>query len=350
MFLVSKEFLETSHGQLGCINCHGGENLPTQEAAHATMNPYPSQDIDGICSKCHGGVTETYQFSLHHNIKGMENGLMAFSNMESMPDSPAHAEVFDKNCFSCHATCGDCHVSRPKNYTGGLISQHDFFKTPPMEETCYGCHGARNAGEYMGEVGFSGDVHFELGMTCMDCHPIDNFHGTGEEYGSMWEQPLPSCLDCHEDQAPGNSDIEFHNIHGDSLSCQVCHAQANNNCFECHVNYNEDMTALKSSSQTKLMFKIGLNPNPTPERPYKYVTLRHIPTAKDTFEAVEDNMLPNFDDISNWKYSPTHNIQRNTFQNESCESCHNNKNIFLKEEDLLESDSKANFNLLDPRQ
>lgn len=26
---------------------------------------------------------------------------------------------------------------------------------------------------------------------CMDCHLIDNFHGTGEEYGSMWEQPLP---------------------------------------------------------------------------------------------------------------------------------------------------------------
>lgn len=349
MYLVSKEFLATSHGELGCITCHGGENLPMQADAHTNMNPYPSSDIEGICATCHVGVTETFEFSLHNNIKGMENGLMAFSGKDSMPNSPAHAEVFDMNCINCHATCGDCHVSRPKVYTGGLISQHEFFKTPPMEETCYGCHGARNAGEFMGEVGFSADVHFEAGMTCMDCHPVGNFHGTGEEYGSMWEQPLPSCLDCHDEEAPGKSTIAAHNAHGDSLSCQVCHAQANNNCFECHVRYNDDKTALKSSSQTKLMFKIGLNPEITPERPYKYVTLRHMPTVATSFDAVEKDMLPNYDNISNWKYSPTHNIQKDTFQNESCESCHENNKLFLNENDLWESDSEANKKLIAPR-
>ncbi|MCK9443883.1 MAG: hypothetical protein M0Q14_05100 [Tissierellaceae bacterium] len=349
MYLVSKDFLETSHGQLGCINCHSGENLPTQEQAHATMNPYPSEDNDGVCAQCHVGVTETYASSIHYNLHGMENGLMSFASTDSMPDSPAHAEVFDKNCMSCHATCGECHVSRPSNYTGGLINQHEFFKTPPMEETCYGCHGARTAGEFMGEVGFSGDVHFELGMDCMDCHNIDNFHGTGEVGERMWDEALPSCLDCHEEEMSGNSQIEAHNAHGDMLSCQVCHAQANNNCFECHVTYNEDKSALKSASDSKLMFRIGLNPNPTEERPYKYVTLRHIPTAANSFDTVEPNMLPNFDNINNWKYSPTHNIQRSTFQNESCESCHDNDKLFLREEDIIESDSKENLRLIVPR-
>lgn len=349
MYLVAEEFLATSHGELGCINCHGGENLPIQEEAHATMNPYPSFETDGICSKCHGGVTDTFQNSLHHNIKGMENGLMAFTNTESMLDSPPHGEVFGMNCINCHATCGDCHVSRPKAYTGGLINQHEFFKTPPMEETCYGCHGARVAGEFMGEVGFSGDVHFELGMTCMDCHPIDNFHGTGEEFASMWDQPLPSCLDCHDDVYSEETTNPFHKQHDGDLSCQVCHSQANNNCFECHVNYNDDKTALKSTSQTKLMFKIGLNPEITPERPYKYVTLRHIPTVSTSFDAVEKDMLPNYDNIHNWKYSPTHNIQKSTFQNESCESCHDNNKLFLNEDDLWDSDSKENLRLIVPR-
>lgn len=311
------------------------------------MNPYPSSDIDGVCASCHGAVTETFSTSIHRNIHGMSNGLLAFTNITSLADSPAHEEAFNKNCLSCHASCGDCHVSRPKGFSGGLINQHEFFKTPPMDQTCYGCHGARNAGEFMGTVGFSGDVHFEMGMTCMDCHDIDNFHGAGGEVTSnMYDENLPSCLDCHEEDIRGESASAIHTQHDNNLSCQVCHAQANNNCFECHLDYNEDNTKLIGSSNTKLMFRVGLNPNVTEERPYKYVALRHIPTAKNSLEVVGDDLLPNFDDINNWKYSPTHNIQKSTFQNESCDSCHGNPNIFLKESDIIESDSKDNLRLI----
>lgn len=347
MFLISTEFLSSTHGTLGCINCHEGENLPIKENAHATMIRYPSQNLQGTCYQCHSGVIETFQYSLHYNITGMSNNLLSFSNATTMEQAHGLNEAFNGNCMSCHASCGDCHVSRPKVYTGGLINQHEFFKTPPMDQTCYGCHGARNAGEFMGLVGFNSDVHFDNGMTCMDCHDISNLHGTGEVYNNMWEKPtLPSCLNCHEDQKPGLSELAIHNTHGDSLSCQVCHAQANNNCFECHVSFNEDRTKASGSSESRLMFKIGLNPNPTPERPYKYVTLRHIPTAANSFIEAGENLLPHFDEIANWKYSPTHNIQKNTFQNETCNACHGNERIFLREEDLRESDSEANKKLL----
>ncbi|RQD69683.1 MAG: hypothetical protein D5S00_06200 [Tindallia sp. MSAO_Bac2] len=347
MFVVSEGFVDSTHGSLGCITCHEGENIADKDIAHAGMIKYPSSDLDGICYQCHAGVTETFQYSLHRNLTGMKNGLMAFTNESSLSDSPHHEETFNKNCIDCHASCGDCHVSRPKVYTGGLIDGHNFFGTPPMDQTCYGCHGARNAGEFMGDVGFRGDIHYEAGMTCMDCHDISNFHGTGVEYASMWDKAeLPSCLECHEGATPGESDLQVHNIHGDSLSCQVCHAQANNNCFECHVEYNEDETALASSSTVRTMFRIGLNPIQSEERPYEYVTLRHIPTSVNSFEVVGPDMLPNFDEIPNWKYSPTHNIQRVTFQNESCDACHGNEGIFLKEDDLLESDSKANWDLI----
>lgn len=278
----------------------------------------------------------------------MANALINFSHPGAL-DVPGEGlrEIFDLNCLKCHATCGQCHVSRPVAFSGGLLNQHQFYRTPPMEETCYGCHGARNAGEFMGVVGFRGDVHYEKGMTCLDCHPQSNFHGTGMVVANMWEEkPMPSCLDCHSDQAPGKSNIQMHNVHGDSLSCQVCHAQANNNCFDCHAAIDEKRTKAVGTSETRLMFRIGYNPIQSEERPWKYVPLRHIPTTADSFKDAGENLLPNYDSISNWKYSPTHNIQKNTFQNETCNSCHGNERIFLRESDLRENDSEANRKLI----
>jgi len=199
----------------------------------------------------------------------------------------------------------------------------------------------------MGTVGFTKDVHFEMGFTCVDCHDVSNFHGTGVEYASMWEKSaLPSCTDCHEDVVSGNSQTEMHNIHGDLLSCQVCHSSANQNCYECHVTIADDRQSLVSHSETRVLFRIGLNTNVTEERPYKYVALRHMPTAADTFIEAGEDLIPNFDEKSNWKYSPTHNIQRLTFQSESCDSCHGNPRIFLSEKDLRETDSLANWQVI----
>lgn len=346
------DFLDTAHGKLGCVTCHGGNgNEERFEFAHVGVNTSPSADVNGICAQCHQEATETYGKSLHYTVRGFANSLIEFSGDPNALDNPHEGlgEVFNLNCMNCHATCGECHVSRPSGYAGGLIDKHKFFNSPPMDQTCFGCHGARNAGEFMGTVGFSQDVHYEAGMTCVDCHDVKNFHGTGEEYASMWDKPvLPSCLDCHEEVASGSAKTPMHNIHGDTLSCQVCHAQANQNCFECHADISDDRTSLASHSEMRVLFRIGLNPEPTEERPYKYVALRHIPTTADSFVEAGDGLLPNYDNITNWKYSPTHNIQKSTFQNESCDSCHGNPRIFLNENDLRETDSEANKRLIAP--
>jgi thiosulfate/3-mercaptopyruvate sulfurtransferase len=334
------------------VTCHGGNgNEERFEFAHVGVNTSPSADVNGICAQCHQEATETYGKSLHYTVRGFANSLIEFSGDPNALDNPHEGlgEVFNLNCMNCHATCGECHVSRPSGYAGGLIDKHKFFNSPPMDQTCFGCHGARNAGEFMGTVGFSQDVHYEAGMTCVDCHDVNNFHGTGEEYASMWDKPvLPSCLDCHEEVASGSAKTPMHNIHGDTLSCQVCHAQANQNCFECHADISDDRTSLASHSEMRVLFRIGLNPEPTEERPYKYVALRHIPTTADSFVEAGDGLLPNYDNITNWKYSPTHNIQKSTFQNESCDSCHGNPRIFLNENDLRETDSEANKRLIAP--
>ena len=346
MFLVSEAFVNTTHGRLGCITCHGGENTADKEVAHSGMNPYPSMDFGANCGACHSNVTDLYASSIHYNLHGMANGLAEFADVMSLSESAHHDEVFEQDCFKCHATCGDCHVSRAKNYSNGLVDQHTFLGTPSMEENCYACHNARNAGEYMGTIGFGSDLHFQAGMTCMDCHPVDNFHGSGEETYNMWEENLPACTDCHTDKDPAVARDVNHSVHGDSLSCQVCHAQPYNNCFECHLDPKEDGSGYVSSSESKLSFRVGYNPEPTEERPYKYVVLRHVPAHEGMLEPFGENMMPNFNDKTNWKYSPVHNVQRSTFQNESCQSCHDNTRIWLRESDLRESDSMENLRLI----
>lgn len=346
-YCVAEDFLTSTHGKLGCIACHSGENVADQAQAHAGLVNYPSADTKGICQECHSDITTTFADSVHYTIQGMHNALEGFSHEGALDNEGGLKTAFDNNCYKCHATCGSCHVSRPKAYSGGLHSQHTFTKEPPMEETCYGCHGARNAGEFMGKVGYNKDVHFTKDMNCMDCHPVNNFHGSGSKEQNMYDADLPNCLDCHENTYT-ETEIQAHKVHSpDTMSCQVCHASANNNCYDCHTTLNDD-GSVSGQSDGKIMFKIGLNPERTAERPFKYITIRHIPTTADSFAPLGGE-IPNYDLVPNWKYSPTHNIQRSTVQNETCDSCHGNQYIFLQESDLRENDSKANQKLVVPK-
>jgi hypothetical protein len=55
-----------------------------------------------------------------------------------------------------------------------------------------------------------------------------------------------------------------------------------------------------------------------------------------------ESLLPNFDNVPTWKYATPHNIQLNTPQNESCDACHKNYDIFLTEEDIRIDEKEAN--------
>jgi hypothetical protein len=80
MFLVSEEFLATTHGKLGCISCHGGENTPDKAVAHTEMDPYPSDNFSVSCGNCHNDVTTTFGTSIHYTLGGMSNGLLEFTD------------------------------------------------------------------------------------------------------------------------------------------------------------------------------------------------------------------------------------------------------------------------------
>lgn len=345
-FLVSEAFLEEFHGQIGCITCHGGYNEMDMDLAHQDMVVQPS--AHGVCNDCHGDITETYEKSLHYTTAGIAQGLERLAYPNTFNSNPSLEHVYKEDCAKCHASCGECHVSRPRVMGGGVHSEHEFTRLPPMEDTCWGCHGARNAGEYMGNVDgvrTIPDVHYQAGMHCVDCHDLNNFHGSGEYETSMWElDTLPSCYDCHSNVYDSESQIDAHAVHQpDSMSCQVCHSLPVNNCSGCHV--SADGT---SSSRSFMQFKIGLNPSPSENHPYTYVTLRHVPTTATMLDAFEENLLLSFDEIPSFKMSPSHNIQRLTPQNRACNRCHGNERIFLQERDLPRDGSPANYDLIVP--
>ncbi|MFC2070126.1 hypothetical protein ACFLTB_03000, partial [Chloroflexota bacterium] len=54
------------------------------------------------------------------------------------------------------------------------------------------------------------------------------------------------------------------------------------------------------------------------------------------------SLLPDFNAVPTWKYATPHNIQLNTPQNESCNACHGNSDIFLTEGDISSEEKEAN--------
>jgi len=93
-------------------------------------------------------------------------------------------------------------------------------------------------------------------------------------------------------------------------------------------------------------FKIGRNPIQSGYRPWKYVPVRHVPIAEDSFSDYGQDLLADFDALPTWKYATPHTIQRITPQNESCNACHGNAEVFLTAGDVAPEEMGANWRVI----
>lgn len=341
----AEEFPLTVHGYLPCTDCHSGTQSSDKEIAHEGLVARPSDGAPNACSECHVDVASSYENSLHSTLRGYWTVL----ETRSVPENHAAIEqVIGNHCARCHTTCGDCHVSQPASVGGGFFDGHLFLRTPPMTRSCTACHGSRVGNEYLGlNEGYPGDVHFRQGrMSCMDCHKNHELHGDpalctqchiNPEAAAMAPADhrydglqSPSCESCHADVTLGTSDNDMHSVHGADLACQVCHSITYTSCDGCHVAISEKTgNPYFQTEATYLTFQIGLNPERSYTRPYRYVTLRHVPATADGFSFYGENLLPNFNSLPTWVYTTPHNIQLRTPQAESCNSCHGNAALFL---------------------
>ncbi len=358
----SENYPDTVHGQISCVECHGGIQSSDKAEAHTGLVENPSRDPESSCGSCHPNIVEHNDVNLHTNLAGYWTVLDARSAPANHPELEG---MFNNHCSSCHATCGECHVSQPNLVGGGLIDGHNFNKTPSMTRNCTACHGSRVGNEYLGKhEGLMADVHFRQGrMTCVDCHTGNEMHGQPDNCQECHEGPEanmpvppdhryagvqnPSCEACHVTVATGQDDILMHQQHAGDLSCQVCHSVAYSSCDGCHVAISEITgNPFYATDATYMTFIIGKNPRQSYDRPYEYVTLRHIPVAKDSFSFYGDNLLPNFEALPTWAYATPHNIQRNTPQTETCYACHGNADLFLTIDKVAPEEIDANLSVI----
>ncbi len=347
VYFDNEVYFEDLHANLGCTTCHGGTSGTDDiEAAHEGMVPDPDQ-VE-TCGTCHAETVNNFtENSLHWDLGGYMTVLQERSDEEHMPQL---LEAYDNHCASCHSSCGQCHISRPAANGGGLLDGHVFKGTPPPYSTCTGCHGSRVESEFKGkntdkeENRYPADVHYNPGgMNCNDCHAADEMHGTAGDVEHRYEGAVvPSCTDegCHEGVA--SSDIPQHSEgHLAQLSCQVCHTISYKNCYNCHVQQSDEGVPFFKIDESQMGVQIGLNPIRTGDRPWKYVPVRHVPIARDSFAYYGEDLLPNFDSRPTWTYATPHTIQRVTPQNQGCD-CHSNLDLFLTADDVEPDELEAN--------
>lgn len=334
------------HAFIPCTQCHGGQNVEDADEAHEGMVADPSDAPDSACGECHPDVQAAHQNSLHATLAGYDTVL----DERSLPEyHPVLEEMESYHCNNCHASCGQCHVSQPTSVGGGLLEGHEFVTTPPMSRTCTGCHGSRVKDEYSGRnEGYPSDVHLsEERMNCVDCHSGDEMHGQGVEGAHRYDGARdPLCEACHEEALDADSEVEQHIIHGQEIACEVCHSVSYKNCSNCHVEQTEDGVPFFQTDETWIDFRIGLNPDRTLERPWQYVLVRHVPVDPNSFEYYGDDLLPNFDSRPTWAYATPHNTQAVTPQNEQCENCHGNPDIFLTSSVVDPGEKEANASII----
>ena len=332
---------------LKCVDCHKGnpKQANNKEEAHKGLVPDPSEytllndKLTNSCdgADCHGEGSNLdksgYKNSLHQQLWGEKRMVALRSGASSFETCPQTLQNgFNGECTSCHATCGDCHISIPNSAGKGLVSSHRFKKTPNMEKNCTACHGSRIAHDFYGDedAGRKGDVHYAKHyMDCFDCHSGEEMHKAVSDKDNTNRynyEHRPTCEDCHAGLDTLNT---YHSIHLEKTSCYVCHAGSTpgyNNCNKCHV-----AGEWKNDPEYKEVegFKIGINPLKSDERPYNFTTLRHIPVARTTYDNWGGTgLLVDYDKFETWKHATPHSIQRWTAQTDTTggktcsENCH----------------------------
>jgi hypothetical protein len=345
------EFKKSEHGQLSCTDCHGGvDGTADKKQAHSgNFVKHPSSNAQAACGDCHDDIARRAATSLHQQGWGQKNAVakrMGVASFDALSQTMQMA--YGQNCATCHGSCGDCHVNRPKASGGGLYKGHQFSRTPDMRDNCVACHSSRGGHAYFGlGVGAQPDVHLtQAGFTCLDCHSQKQIHGDGKIYEHRYQAALsPQCVDCHDGIADAN---EYHEAHMESFACHLCHSQDYNNCGSCHVGGEG------ARIPSHLDYKIGLNPIPE-DKPHKFAVLRRTLAAPDSFEKFGVEEMPAFDAKTTFNYTTPHNINRWTTrtqvpQGSTCfDGCHiitedgnvRNRELYLFASDLKQSWEKS---------
>ena len=193
---------------------------------------------------------------------------------KSQKDRPMFHRITSKipetQCIHCHNRGGRTGVS----FIGTMES--DAYGTP---WTSSGGKQGKLHGKNYNHL--QADVHYDKGMTCIDCHTKQDLHGDGNIYAKKWQAVEVECEDCHgtmqkkselksswgnpltnlkakdgkivltskmtgkEHIVPQVSEAKYSSeghtamvnipVHMEKLECYICHATWAPQCYGCHA-------------------------------------------------------------------------------------------------------------------
>ena len=156
---------------------------------------------------------ELFKTSLHHTGRGMAFWYdKANQGLEILSDIP-YAKLA---CKKCHAqSCEACHKVSPKE------KSPEKRLGPTSPDLCFKCHDQLAEVLKQNQGTAFEDVHFALGMQCLDCHSLGEMHGNGKSYSSLRQEGAleTRCENCHETPSQSTS----HRKHQGKVDCLACH-------------------------------------------------------------------------------------------------------------------------------
>lgn len=350
-----------------CGSCHSDEVDNAKTSLHATMAGMISGTRYNFGSQTRDSIHATY------DVKALKTGregtvdaltqLPSYDPTQAESDSNSPGDDYLRNqCLRCHiwsdghqrdgdyraSGCAACHVeySNAATYEGGDKAidktqkdrprKHKMTRAPSVEQ-CQHCHnrGGRTGVSYMGMMESDGygtpykadgskqgklhgkhynflqaDLHYDAGMSCIDCHTKDEMHGDGYLYTKKQYALEVRCETCHGttsadatlETARGNKmtnlkrdgnkvtlttkiDAKELNVpqlngvelseegqvamvkiasHMEKMECSTCHAAWAPQCYGCHAKQdvgkpNGDWLNGESSDISQLGKKSNLN-------------------------------------------------------------------------------------------
>lgn len=255
----STSSMDPTHA-FACVRCHHGDpDAGEEDRAHAGLIAEPGDlnVVDRTCGVCHKEETRRVKRSAMALAPRMiahtrfafgaqpssdpTFATVALDPLRQIPHPSRSSNLGDdllrRSCLRCHLHtrgssrwgehrglgCIACHVAYP-NSRDGRPRAHALTRSVGMTG-CLKCHNSNHVGaDYVGlfekdfQRGFNSpfvqgrqpptiygseqhrlisDVHFQAGMGCMDCHTLDEVHGTGEVPRSPVSGVRISCEGCH---------------------------------------------------------------------------------------------------------------------------------------------------------
>lgn len=251
--------MDASHA-VSCIMCHGGNSSAEgKDEAHKSLisDPGDLEVVEKTCGKCHpdeAGRVRRSAMALAPRIinhtrfafgaQRTPDAAFLTKAIDGIPQVPSYEEskslgddLLRRSCLRCHLFtngstrtgelrgrgCSACHVPYPNDAVNK--KERHFLVRDGGATVCLKCHNSNHVGpDFVGlfekdyNRGFrspfvngklaptiygseqhrlSSDVHFRGGMTCSDCHTLDEIHGKGEIPTGAISGVAISCGGCH---------------------------------------------------------------------------------------------------------------------------------------------------------